>query len=139
MEDMNIFFSRFDRRDVTHERRDAVDQPQFKPDDHDLCESTPGDVSRVLRRKGGFTLFNAVASNGAIEKGQGRTMLLATWLHATPLACFHYSTCLQRRDINLSPTHRVAPLLHSNGSVVSVGEYFGIHLCKTRIPFVRPE
>ena len=37
--------------------------------------------------KCGFTLCNAVASNEAIEKGEGRTMLLATWLYAITLAC----------------------------------------------------
>ena len=87
MEDMNIFFSRFDRRDFTHERRDAVDQPQFKPDDHDLCESTPDDVSRVLRRKGGFTLFNAVASNEATEKGQSRPSVVACNVAACNTSC----------------------------------------------------
>ena len=71
--------------------------------------------------KGGFTLCNAVASNEAIEKRQGRTMLLATWLHATHLACLHYAARLQRRDIHLSPAHRVAPLSHSNESVASGG------------------
>ena len=76
--------------------------------------------------KGGFTLCNAVASNEAIEKGQGQTMLLATRLHATPLACLHYATWLQRRDINSSPGHRVAPLLHSNGGVASGGGGGGI-------------
>ena len=70
--------------------------------------------------KGGFTLCNAVASNEAIEKGQGRTMLLATRLHATPLACLHYAARLQRRDIHLSPAHRVASLSHSNESVALI-------------------
>ena len=79
----------------------------------------------------------AVASNEAIEKGQGRMMLLATWLHATSLACLHYAARLQRRDINLSPAHPVAPLLHSNGSVASGGGDFGINLCKTRINCLR--
>ena len=89
-----------------------------------------------IQAKGGFTLCNAVASNEPIEKGQGRTMLLATWLHATPCTtdlyahispCLpvHTATLLQRRYIDLSPAHRVAPLLQSNGSVASVGERFG--------------
>ena len=69
--------------------------------------SSPGvsDETGGTMCKGGFTLRNAVASNEAIDKGQGRTMLLATRLHATPLACLHYATWLQRRDINLSPGH----------------------------------
>ena len=75
--------------------------------------SLPGICTRI----GGFTLCNAVASNEALEKGQDRTMLLATWLHATPLASLHYATRLLRRDINLSPAHRVAPHLQNNGSV----------------------
>ena len=84
-----------------------------------------------------------------MDKSQGRTMLLATWLHATHFACLHYTTRLQRRYNNLSPAHRVAPLLHGNGSVASAGgggggrgrgtEVLGINVCITRIPFVRPE
>ena len=49
VEDMN-FFIRFDRRDFTHERRAAVDHLQSQLDDHDLAETTPDDVSRVLQR-----------------------------------------------------------------------------------------
>ena len=48
-------------------------------------------------------------------------MWLATLLLATPLACLHYAARLQRLHINLSPAHRVAPLLHSNGRVASGG------------------
>ena len=48
-------------------------------------------------------------------------MLLATLLLATNLACLHYAARLQRLHIHLSTAHRVAPLLHSNGRVVSGG------------------
>ena len=48
-------------------------------------------------------------------------MLFATLLLATHLACLHYAARLQRLHINLSPAHRVAPLLHSNGRVASGG------------------
>ena len=48
-------------------------------------------------------------------------MLLATLLLATHLACLHYAARLQRLHINLSPAHRVAPLLNSNGRVASGG------------------
>ena len=55
-----------------------------------------------------------------------------------PLARRHCVTRLLRRDVNWTPAHRVAPLLHSNGGVVPLGKDLGITLCETRIPFVRP-
>ena len=58
-------------------------------------------------------------------------------LHAMPLACLHYATWLLRRAVNWFPSHNVALLLHSNGSIIQVGNYL-VSLCETKICFVKP-
>ena len=63
------------------------------------------------------------------RKDHYRTMLRATCLHAKPLASHDYATRSLRRNANLYPAHRVAPLLNRKGSIAPVRNYLGTNVC----------